>query len=106
MSDDESTTQQRGSLTPRIEAKSAELLGYEIDQCELRLMPYVMDVMMNAQRIDPRKINEEERAVLSKWREAGHVEGGASGLRITEEFWNICCELVRLGYVDLGERDE
>ena len=31
----------RGQITDEIKAKSKELLGYEIDQKELRLMPYV-----------------------------------------------------------------
>ena len=49
----------RGQITDEIKAKSKELLGYEIDQKELRLMPYVQCVMMNEQVIEPRKINEE-----------------------------------------------
>ena len=93
----------RGQITPRIKKKSQELLGYELGQLELRLMPYIIHVMMNAQRIDPGKINGDERAIISKWREAGHVEGGAGGLSITEEFWTILCEIVRLGYIDLHE---
>ena len=93
--------QKRGQLTNRIKAKSKELLGYEINVRELRLMPYIMHVMTNSQKIDIKKISQEEREILSKWREAGHIEGGASGLQITEEFWNIICEIVRLGYVDL-----
>ena len=93
--------QLRGQLTDRIKEKSKELLGYEIDTRELRLMPYIQYVMTNEQRIDPNHINKEEREILSKWRKAGHIEGGASVLRITEEFWNIICEIIRLGYVDL-----
>lgn len=95
--------QARGQLTPRIREKSRELLGYEVEQKELRLMPYIMHVMINSQRIEIGKISSEERAIISKWRDAGHVEGGAGGLRITQEFWNILCEIVRLGYVDLGD---
>lgn len=95
--------QRRGVLTKRIKEKSEELLGYEIGITELRLMPYIMYVMMNAQKIDIRHCNQDDRDVLQKWREAGHIEGGASGLQITEEFWDIICEIVRLGYVDLGE---
>lgn len=57
--------------------------------------------MTNKQRINPDAIDQEEREILSKWRKAGHIEGGASGLRITEEFWNIICEIIRLGYVDI-----
>ena len=97
------TEQRRGQLTQRIKDKSKELLGYEIDQKELRLMPYIVYVMMNEQKIEICKINPEERAILKKWREAGYIEGGASGLQITEEFWNILCEIVRLGYVDLSD---
>lgn len=93
--------QLRGSLTERIKAKSKELLGYEITQAELRLMPYIQYVMVNDQRISIRHCNQDDRDILKKWREAGHIEGGASGLQITEEFWNIICEIVRLGYVDL-----
>ena len=94
--------QLRGSLTKRIKAKSKELLGYEIDQIELRLMPYIQYVMTNSQKMDIRHCNQDDREVLQKWRKAGHIEGGASGLQITEEFWNIICEIIRLGYVDLS----
>ena len=95
-------TQGRGQLTQRIKDKSKELLGYEIDQTELRLMPYVQYVMMNNQKIDSRHINSEERQILSKWRKAGHIEGGAGGLGITRQFWEILCEILFLGYVDLS----
>lgn len=94
--------QKRGMLTSRIKIRSKELLGYEMDTIELRLMPYILDRMMNDQRLDPHKINAEEKIILSKWREAGHIQGGASGLRISDEFWRIICEIVKLGYVDLG----
>lgn len=89
----------RGAVTPEIKARSKDLLGYEVGLRELRLMPYIQFVMMNDQRLDPRKINEEERAILAKWREAGHIEGGASGLSITREFWDIINDLLFMGYV-------
>jgi len=74
-----------------------------MDQTELRLMPYIVYVMMNEQKIHIEKINGDDRAILQKWREAGHIEGGCLGLSITEEFWNILCEIVRLGYVDIDD---
>jgi len=95
--------QGRGQLTQRIKDKSKELLGYEITQTELRLMPYVQYAMVNQQKIDPSRINNDERKVLSKWREEGHIEGGASGLGLTKEFWNILHEIIFLGYVDLND---
>ena len=94
-------SQKRGQLTERIKKKSLELLGYEMDQTELCLMPYIQYVMVNSQRIDSNRINVEEKAVLSKWRKAKHIEGGASGLAITPEFWNIICAIIMLGYVDV-----
>ena len=95
--------QGRGQLTDRIKKKSKELLGYEITQIELRLMSYILTVMMNDQCIDPAKCNQDDRDILAIWRKADHIEGGASGLQITEEFWDIICEIVRLGYVDLSD---
>ncbi len=96
------TKQLRGQLTDRIKAKSKELLGYEIDTVELRLMAYVQYVMVNNQKIDPIRVNPKEREILIvKWRKAGYMEGGASGLAITKKFWDIICEIIFLGYVDL-----
>lgn len=96
------TTQKRGVLTQRIQEKAVEMLGRQIDMAELRLMPYIVSVMMDSQIIDPCKINQVERDILSKWKEEGLCEGGASGLRITEEFWYILMSVVYLGYVDLS----
>jgi len=92
----------RGVVTEGIQALSKELLGYEIEKDELRLMPYVQYVMMNEQKLDPAKCNEEERKILSKWREKGYIEGGAAGLSITKEFWDILCEILFASYVDCG----
>ena len=93
--------QQRGMLTDRIKEKSKELLGYEMNKEELRLIAHIQYVMADSQKLEPNKINEEERAILKRWKKDGHIEGGAGGLRITREFWDILCEIVFLGYVDL-----
>ena len=94
--------QHRGQLTDRIKIKSKELLGYEITQKELRLMVYIQYVMVNEQKIDPNRISPDERRILSGWRKLGQIEGGASGLGITKEFWDTTCEIIFLGYVDLS----
>lgn len=96
-------SQKRGMLSDRIQAKAKELLGREITVIELRMMPYVQFVMVNDQRIEPRKCNQADRDVLSLWRKEGHIEGGAGGLSITKKFWDIICEIVFLGYVDLDD---
>jgi len=92
----------RGKLTDDISKKATELLGIDITVRELRLMPYIQYVMMNDQRIEPRKINKEEREILSKWRDKKWIEGGASGLTITKTFWDAINEILWLGYV-VGE---
>jgi len=94
--------QRRGMLTDRIKEKSKELLGYEITTRELRLMPHIQYTMINFQKLDPNKINTEERAILQKWRNEGCIEGGMTGLGITKKFWDAICELIFLGYVDLS----
>jgi hypothetical protein len=89
----------RGCLTEKIQGIAKEKLGREITTTELRLMVYTQYVMLNEQRIDPRKINQEERELLSLWRKEEHIDGGASGLSITKDFWDTICEILWEGYV-------
>lgn len=97
----------RGVLTPDIEAKSEELLGYAITQHELRLMPYIQHVMMNDQRLDLNRINSEERKIVSNWRKHGFLEGGAGPMVISRQFWDAINELMWMAYVNYhGEADD
>lgn len=89
----------RGQLTTQIIAKAREVLGQEITQRELRLMPYVQHCVVNDQNIDPNKVNAEERVLLSHWRERGWISGGAVDLEVTEKFWHAMHDLLWLGYV-------
>lgn len=91
----------RGMITDEIKRCSHELLGYEIDCAELRLMPYVQYVMMNEQRVDPIRMKPNERKILSKWREMNFIEGGASGMIVSKAFWDALHEILWLGYVDI-----
>lgn len=93
----------RGMLTEAIKVKSKKELGYEIDQVELRLLPYIQFVMMNAQKVDPNKINQEERDIISKWRGMGFIEGGAGGMKISKDFWDSMNEILWISYVCGGE---
>lgn len=89
----------RGQLNDEVQRYAREFLGREMSIVELRLIPYVQYVMINEQRIDPCKCNQADREILQLWREAGHIEGGASGLAITKEFWDFMCEVLFLTYV-------
>ncbi len=94
--------QGRGQLTQRIKDKAQSLLGYEITQEELRLMPYLQYVMVNNGILDARKISPTEMEVIEGWREKGYVGGELPVMTMSEGFWDIINHLIYLGYVDLN----
>ena len=91
----------RGSLNEDVQAKAVELLGREISQTELRLMPYIQYRCLNNGELDPRHMNGDDRKVLAAWKKAGYVDGGisAGSLEVTEEFWNIINKILWIAYV-------
>jgi len=89
----------RGQLTDEIQGFAKSFLGREITTEELRLYPYLDYVMKNEQKIEPNKVNREDRDILQKLREENHIEGGASGLSITKEFYDYINQVLWLGYV-------
>lgn len=105
--------QGRGMLTDRVKAASMKAFGYEIDQIELRLMPYFHFIMLNEQRVERDKLNSFERMVLDKWNDAGYISGGTSRALLdghvsdlvtcTPEFWAGINEMLYLAYVDAGK---
>lgn len=90
----------RGVLTDRVQQVAQTHLGREISLTELRLIPYIHFTMTNTQRLCPSRITPEERAVLQTWREAGWIEGGASGLAVSEGFWEAMNAVLWVAYVD------
>lgn len=96
----------RGMLTDEIKQKSVELLGYEITQRELRLMPYLIFCVTNDQNIEISKVNNEERKILMAWQEKGFVEAPSSNLAISKEFYEAANELIFIGYVVATERNK
>lgn len=96
----------RGQLTQAVADKARELLGKEITQVELRLMPYAQYVMLNGQRIERRKINDEELQILGDWRERGWIEGGAPDMAISKDFWTAIHEILWLAYVAYAEQPD
>ncbi len=90
---------ERGQLTDEIRALAKSFLGREITVRELRLYPYLDYQMKNEQRLDPRRVNQEERAILQILRDGGHIEGGAAGLSMTKEFYDYLQQVLWVGYV-------
>lgn len=94
--------QGRGVLTPEVQEVAKNLLGYELTVLELRLMPYLQYIVMNDKRINPNHINQEEREILSKWRDKGWMCGGAgSYVNVTKWFWLAMNEILFVAYVDI-----
>jgi hypothetical protein len=94
----------RGEYTAEVAAYMESFLGRPSSRVELRLIPYLQYVMVNEQKLDPLKLNAEERDVIALLRDAGHVEGGMTGFRVTEEFWNFMCGVLLIAYVDYRDR--
>ena len=90
----------RGFLTTDVNEIAKIMIGRKLTgKTELRLIPYVHYVMVNDRKLDPRKVNQEEREILHKWKKEGHIEGGASGLGVTKLFWDFMGEVLFLAYV-------
>lgn len=93
----------RGALTPEVQAVAKENLEYEIDVTELRLMPYVQYTMMNSQKLDPNHMNQDDRDILTKWREKGFITGGMTDMTMTQEFWTALNAIMYVAYVDRSD---
>ncbi|BFU60734.1 MULTISPECIES: hypothetical protein [Rodentibacter] len=89
----------RGKLTDEIKQKSNELLGYEITQQELRLMPYVNYCLLNRKNISRDHIKREELDILTDWEEKGYIKSPISELAVKKEFFFAMNALIFLGYV-------
>ncbi len=89
----------RGRLTDEIQGLAKAFLGREIATTELRLYPYLDYQMKNEQKLDPRRCNSDDRKVLAVLRHEGHIEGGASGLSMTKEFYDYINQVLWFSYV-------
>ena len=89
----------RGALNEDIQKLAKEFLGREITTTELRLYPFLDFTMKNTQRIDPNLVNQADRDIMKVLRAEGHIEGGASGLAMTKEFYDFINQVLWHGYV-------
>lgn len=95
----------RGELTPYVKAQMEKFLGRETSVAELRLIPYFQYCSVNAGHIDIRKVNDDDRRVLAMWRKEGHIEGGASQIRMTRRFWDFMSDVMFHAYFVRGDTD-
>lgn len=91
----------RGVLTEDIEDKAAMLGFGEFNTTSLRLLPYIHYLVVNHLELDPRKVNAQERRIVSKWRNKDWLTGGASeAVQVTRSFYDKMNELIWMGYAD------
>ena len=93
----------RGQLTDEIQEVAKAFLGREITQKELRLYPYIHYQATNDRKIDPAKIDQTEREILRLWKDAGHFEGGMSGINMTKEFFDFINDMLWMAYFTCDE---
>jgi hypothetical protein len=96
----------RGALTPEIESLGETFLGKKMTQQELRLLPY-LDYCSKNNGIQPNRINQEEREILSGWRKKGFLDYSSSPtsgyLSLRRDFYDFMNNVLWLAYVDTLE---
>ena len=97
----------RGVITPEIEKLGETFLGKKLTQQELRLLPYIDYISKNLQGIDPFRINQEEREILSAWKKKGYIKYSSSTTEgyfsIRRDFYDFTNSVLWLAYVDRYE---
>jgi len=93
----------RGQLTEEVQNIAIKELKRPLNSiAELRLLPYLDYVMKNNMKLNPFKLNEEDRQVLSDLKKEGHIKGGINGLLMTKEFYDAIQQILWQGYVVQG----
>lgn len=93
----------RGCITDEVQAVAKRHLGREISVKELRLLPYLMYIMMNNDRLERHKVSEEEKTILYNWQDEGlikFVDGGmfSSIPKVTSKFYDAIVDILKVGY--------
>ena len=88
----------RGKLTDEVKALSKELFGYEITVRELRLLPYILNCLVDNSNIDPAHINAEERKWFAKWRKEERMFTPSTALTVSPDFYDTICKILKVGY--------
>jgi hypothetical protein len=94
-----------GQITDEIKQRSRQLLGYAVDYSELHLMPYLLHTLIYNKRLDRKRINKKEYEIIKKWEFQRFIKFNhpTDTLRIRKQFWDACCELVGLAYVEIDQ---
>lgn len=84
----------RGQFTEELKEK------YDITLKQLRLLSYFQYLLMNELRIDPCKIDSEERIILNRWSDEGKITFSCiEPCTCTKEFWDWMNDILWDSYV-------
>jgi hypothetical protein len=87
----------QGLLTSEIKSRSIVLLGYEITETELKLLPYVQYLAVNNRIASDLRMTSLEKEAFQSWKEKGWVDGGFSHpVSVTQSFWEAMSEIIWL----------
>jgi len=93
----------RGVLTDEVKEVSKELMGYEITQQELRLMPYLFSRLLDNAGISRESINRDENRILNEWEKKGFIVIESSFdkrmVYVSKEFYETLSKILMVGYV-------
>lgn len=99
---------ERGRIDEEKAEEYATFLGHPLTQKELRLIPYLNDCALNHKPIDQRKIDDEEREIIERWRNNNWF-ATSPYIMFTSEFWEFCCDVLYNFYLTtiiLQDEDE
>lgn len=77
--------------------------GWPLNNGPLRLIPYMVYVWTNDQKVDRRKITPEEYNMLKLWEEKGLITFNGR-TRPKKEFWDLCNDILYQSYVIYEEK--
>ena len=90
----------RGKLTDNIKKESIKFDGNAITQKELRLIPYLVDCLLNNRLINRRHINPDEINIILKWKSCGYLDYTETKLTVSKKFWEFTTQMLWMGYVN------
>lgn len=96
----------RGKLTDNVQNVAEKYLGRKLKSTmELRFLPYLDYVMKNNGRIDPQKINREERELIEEYSSAGWITRDVDlNIQVkNKQFYNAIQEILWEAYVSYNQ---
>lgn len=94
----------RGMLNDEVQPSARFYLDREINQVELRLIPFIHYCSINGGLLDYRKINAEELAYLGIWEQEDLVTLHGDMVYVSRKFWDMANQILWDSYaVKLGD---